>query len=1157
MAQRVKQNILSEKGCNVMKKFRVAPQTAKRIKAIVAAALALALAVPTTSYLSSKVESSSVDAEGSTDVPTPIMSVDFESGFAGEASKNGLEVVKSAEVLKFKEDKDDKGNYKYDTEGHIVYAMTDTPFIEAGEYKRGVVGNQPTTAYDSKMGNVLSLDGTVEIPEFKKKVSDELDSKYPVGKVLQEAVTAESQISLKNPFAGLDLSEEYNEETGWTKGVSISYWVKAAEEKDADGNVAGGVNSSIINFNNDGLVTMQKDDYMKYTACHEYSESDPRYSMGDTSIMTDADGNTYEVYQNYGVLIRFNPNYPKNSEGASVKGGWYIPTEASKAKITVTDADGNEYKIASLAGETAVDEGLYSKYNYRYAKEDNLEAGYSSKSLIREEAIKGSMSISTSDDFAFRNDDYRTEQQTDGSVKPVEGTKITNPNTTQYKNGEEFSQFDVYNQFFFNGDATATTLGEEETTVDWHFVTVVIQNDMVYFYVDGEKIDPEESYRYCGGTDNEADFQKMNAGKAFNQGRGIGYMDGIFGYDESNISDWSADGTANESPANSCSITMLDWLSDANTKLYIGGNGYAADCNGIDMAYGTADGTMLDDLNFYDVPLTDEQAKALYDNSKASKEAEPALAQVESFTFDDGTMNGSNGTTLGTVDTNLEGADPAVVSDASRGNVLAIQNNKASGTSAVKLSKNPFTGLDLTGATVNFWVKEPAQGKGSKQTVAQSVALSFMDTKKVKNYDKMGATVKGTESASLLYLTTACDGFFYEGSTNATYQSLGNNFLFSTKRNGNIDSSKNEFEQESLDKYNEYIERLQTMSSWHMVSMVMENSGLKIYYDGEELPNNMYDKGTNAPNFFGLRFYDGYYGRIYDGYKADKNNCGSNNQFALPLLTFLSDPTTSAYVGYANKLGSDATFERTYTSYFDDIAYYSTALSSDQIKKLYDEQVKTEVPDQTTEPTKVPTDDNGGNKTPGGAADEQKVAGQTDGDMVTWTYGGVTVTANKNVIPADAQLVLGMLGTSSDANVYAAFEALVAKNDNIASKQMAVYTAKSEDGSVTPNGKFKITLAIPDGYTAANVVVMGEDGTVYEGVLSDDGKSITIETDKLGNYAVIDKEMSNDDGSEVAAASTTSGKTGDTSNVVLPIVIIAVAGAAVAVVYKKRKVGQN
>ena len=107
------------------------------------------------------------------------------------------------------------------------------------------------------------------------------------------------------------------------------------------------------------------------------------------------------------------------------------------------------------------------------------------------------------------------------------------------------------------------------------------------------------------------------------------------------------------------------------------------------------------------------------------------------------------------------------------------------------------------------------------------------------------------------------------------------------------------------------------------------------------LPNNMYDKGTNAPNFFGLRFYDGYYGRIYDGYKADKNNCGSNNQFALPLLTFLSDPTTSAYVGYANKLGSDATFERTYTSYFDDIAYYSTALSSDQIKQLYDEQVKT------------------------------------------------------------------------------------------------------------------------------------------------------------------------------------------------------------------------
>lgn len=1134
-----------------MKKFKVAPQTAKRIKAIVAAAMALTLAVPTTSYLSSKAASSSVDAEETTDVPAPIMSVDFETGFVGEASKNGLEVMKSEEVVKFAELKDENGNYKYDSEGHQIFDMTDKPFIEAGEYKKGVVGNQPSTAYDPQMGNVLSLDGTWKIDKYEKKYSDELDSKYPVGTVLQEEVIAESQIKLNNPFKGMDLSEKYDPATGWTKGVSISYWVKAAEEKDENGAVVGGVNSSLINFNNHGLLTANKDDLVKHEACVNYSADNKDYDMGTSEIMTDAEGKTYEVYKDYGVLIRFNPGYPKNSEGVTVKGGWYIPEEQSKGKIEVTDAAGNKHMITSLARETNEDKGLYNDFLYYYAEQDDLANGYSSKSKIRREAIRGSMSISTSNDFVFRNDDYRTETTAEGAIVPVEGTVVHNPNTD--KDGQ-ISQIDVYNQFFFNGDATATTLDEETQQLTWHFVTAVIQNDMVYFYVDGEWIDPEESYKYCAGTDSESDFQKMNAGKAFNQGRGIGYMDGIFGYDETNISPWSADGTASESPANASSITMLDWLTDANTDLYVGGNGYAADCNGIEMAYGTADGTMIDDLKFYDVPLTAEQAKALYENSKAAKDAEPAMAELEAFTFDDGTMTGVKGTTLEMVSSNLAGADPVIVNDPSRGNVLQVQENKASGTSAVKLSSNPFAALDvnnITGTTVNFWVKEP--GSGKKDQVIKSVTLSFMDTKKAKNYDKMGSSVKGSESSTVLYADTRCDAYFYEGATNATYQSLANNFLFSTLRNSNIDPSKAEYEEESKKTWDEMSARLESMRTWHMVTMVMENSGIKLYFDGVELPNNKYDKGTNAPNFAGLRFYDGYYGRIFDGYRGDKNNCGSNNQGAMPILTFLTDPTTSAYIGYVNKLGSDATYERTYVSYFDDIRYYGEALSGDQIKALYDAETKGDVPVQ---PTEKP-DDNGGNQGPGGNSNINHTGGTVDGDIVTWSYGGVTVSANKNVISPDAQLVIGMLGTASDADAYKSFEDLVAKNDDLASKQMAVYTIKAEDASVTPSGNFKITLAIPDGYDAANVVVMGEDGTVYEGTLSADGKSITFETSKFGNYAVIEKDMSSDDGSEVAAATTTSGKTGDSSNVVLPIVVIALAGAAVAVTFKKRKVGEN
>lgn len=1143
-----------------MKKIKVAPQTAKRIKAIVAAAMALTLAVPTTSYFSSKAASSSVDAEGSVDVPKAIMTVDFETGFMGEASKSGLEVVKSEEVLKFAEKKDASGNYEYDSEGHQIFAMTDTPFIEGNEYKKGVVGNQPSTAYDSEMGNVLSLDSTVKIAEFKKEKSDSLDSTYPVGTVLQKAVTAESQIKLNNPFVGKDL-----EKSG---GASISYWVKAAEKKNDAGEVVGGANSSLINFNNSSLVVMQKDDYMKYQACQNYSADNADYSMGTQKIMTDpATGNTYEVYMNYGKLIRFNPNYPKNSDAATVKGGWYVSTKDSSMLISVIDEEGNSYKISSLYGDcsTVIDEGLYKYFCNRYNGTD--DEGYSTISKIREEAIRGSLSITAGNDFVFRTDDYDDEEivkedGTKGKVA-VQGTKVTNPNSDQSE--KEFAQFDVYNQFFFNVgseqqgiDSPTLALDEDTATVSWHFVTVVIEDGMVYNYVDGELLSPLEYYYYMGGTPNESGMQKFNAGKAFNKGLGCDYeVNGkqLFAYPSDNVADWSADGTANDSPANGASISMLAWLADAGTELYIGGKGYAAGCQSIDLDLDTVDGTMVDDISFYDVPLTAEQAKALYDNAKSNKESVPAKDELEAFTFDDGTMTGTKGTTMENASTNIAGSDPEIVSDATRGNVLAIKKNNTSGTSAVKLSKNPFEGLvnkdsNITGATVNFWVKEP--GQGAKNVVAQSVGISFADEKKVMDYDKMATTLKGTEAASSLYVTTACDGFFYEGSTSQVYQSLGNNFLFSTKRNANVDSSKASFEQESLDKYNEYLDRLQSMTSWHMVTLVMKNSGLYIYMDGEELPNNMYDKGTNAPNFFGLRFYDGYYGRIYDGYRADKNNCGSNNQFGLPLLTWLTDSSTSAYIGYANKLGSEATFESTYESYYDNIRYFGTALSADQIKEIYAEEKVAEVEDNNNG-----QDNNGNASGDNSTGNSQVITGNVDGDKVTFSYGGVTVEATVDVIPADTKLVLGTLGTSSDADVYASFEDIVAKNGTFTSKQMIVYTAKAEDATFTPNGTFKITFDIPDGFATDNLVVVGDDGTVYEGVLSEDGKKITIETRVLGNYALVEKEVSSEDGSEVLAATTTAGKTGDDSNVALPIAISVVALATVAVVYKKRKTAHN
>lgn len=212
-----------------MKKFKAAPQSAKRVKAIIAAAMALTLAVPTTAYFSAK--ASKVEAEGA--VPEAVTTVDFEKGFVGEKSLHGLSVVKSEQVLIFKEKKNGKDNI-YDENLCVVYDVTDEPAIESSTYKYGVKGNQPSTAYDDNLGSVLVFDKTVQVEQFAKNADDEVTD-IEKGTILQEATVAHSQVQIDNPFAGKDLAN----------GASVSYWVKpVASETDT----TKGANSTLVVF---------------------------------------------------------------------------------------------------------------------------------------------------------------------------------------------------------------------------------------------------------------------------------------------------------------------------------------------------------------------------------------------------------------------------------------------------------------------------------------------------------------------------------------------------------------------------------------------------------------------------------------------------------------------------------------------------------------------------------------------------------------------------------------------------------------------------------------------------------------------------------------------------------------------------------------------
>lgn len=597
-----------------MKKFT----TTKAVRSVFATAMALTLAMPTTFCA----------AADDSILGTALTTIDFEGG---------------TESL--------------NREGEQYLKLVDgKPVIVSGAYVMEESTALPEVIEDSERGKVLEFKDSKKVDKYVKTTADAqaaadaegvpvseaaLNKEYPVNSLIQQKEKIGGRVKFDNPFKGItfDTSDE-------NAGVTISYWVKVpvikvdeiTGEKLTDGTGKDrGANSTTVVFNNTGRVVMNKDDQMRYQACVGYDEAlaanDTKaladYSMGTQKIVKDKDGNAYVLYEDYGKLLRFNPNYPDQAASGQAaeavagttavakKGGWYVPKDSSKGKIEVTDSEGKTYKISSLQNEGSIseDQNQYEFYRYHYAETDDTANGFSSKSKIREEAIDGSLQISTDNDFGFREDDYREESTTteDGQVQSVavDGARITNPNSDKCG---QIQTLRHYNQFYFDGDEFATDV--DEAAGEWHYVTIVIQNDWVVTYVDGVAADPETDFTYMkeepGLTASQHDFGSMNTGKLFNEGKGLR---GVFGLGKNNVSDWAEDGTAKTTPANSVGITMLDWLADEKTELYLGGTAYGAEPLG--QSYGTIEGVCLDDVSFFATALTEDEAIELYEEVSA------------------------------------------------------------------------------------------------------------------------------------------------------------------------------------------------------------------------------------------------------------------------------------------------------------------------------------------------------------------------------------------------------------------------------------------------------------------------------------------------------------------------------------------------------------
>lgn len=355
---------------------------------------------------------------------------------------------------------------------------------------------------------------------------------------------------IDNPFRGKTFQEDlgvYESQGAWSKGVTISCWVKVPK---------GARDAVLLSFNLENDRQMERKDAVKYNVCKQYSETDPRYSMGEVKTYVDAADQEYVVLTgDVGGLVQYNPNYPaQGCYRIDPQGGAICVREKGS-----DPADESNWTYLRYLGE-----GMYDSYGKRFDEEGG------SSSRISEGYVSGSFCLYASGSMGFRQDNGAALQ-----INPyleTYGNKIDIQTSNQlyyWGNGGYQSQA---------GSTFLTPTMQEKGK--WHFVVAVIQNDWVQFYMDGKEM--TDVYLTSWGASL---YDKEGvAGATFNFGHGYRLKPNKKGSDVALTS-----------------MPLLDFISNENTVLTVGGKGASAAVLG-QSGIGTPSGTMVKELRFYEEP---------------------------------------------------------------------------------------------------------------------------------------------------------------------------------------------------------------------------------------------------------------------------------------------------------------------------------------------------------------------------------------------------------------------------------------------------------------------------------------------------------------------------------------------------------------------------
>ncbi len=612
---------------------------------------------------------------------------------AADADQDGVIAAVDAQLVL----QDDVGQMTLpeigDDSGVVTYASVDrTPVSADGAYVKEEYHPAPA-AVEGYSGSAVKLASSVTRPKYPEGAPEDV-----TGEVVQTAASYNSAVEIENPFAGnvelYDASRyelnaiaqtatekqvttgkdfagatadpqtavdsysggaltksyvrEADKRDSFTrpdskKGVTIAFWAKLPVENNA------GAATSLLQFYNNSSRVYKADDLAKNYVASLYDEAveagtvnatDSPFYIGEvkegeivdvhskvTENFSDINkGQTFKYLDSFGQYVKWNPALADSEAVVTNNGGqqkFFAPADwtgystsatAGKKEIVVSTeyetSDGTPI-YAHLAWSDTVKAADDKTSNYNMFK-SSTEEPMGISTAYKDDA-EGFLTLGTTEQTYAR--DNKTFQNEIGTV--------SNKNSSQ--NGKQ-DNLQTNNLLQLKDETSITDAANDG---EWHYFTYSICDSWIQAYVDGVAMDPDALVKEAGNQFN------MGSG-LYNPNTGVAYA-GNDNSKKGRQSDWTK---LNSNDWNNSIFgyifgdSIMKFITDENTKLLIGAKG----------KFGTVEGTIVDEVSFYDKNLKPSEVELAYKNAA-------------------GTIN----------------VDPEVVTDASRGAVVKLHEAVQSG----------------------------------------------------------------------------------------------------------------------------------------------------------------------------------------------------------------------------------------------------------------------------------------------------------------------------------------------------------------------------------------------------------------------------------------------------------------------------------------------